>query len=289
MSFRLSSKSPNQSRLISESQKEDGKKKYFFVLEGEKTEHIYMNEVANNIKEDSLIDVLILERISNQQSNQHKITVAIRDFLDGHSKIDPSIKSQLYDLCNKYEEEVLDETQLLDSINELLEDMKDDFITKYNDTVIEQIRLLHNLESYSKGLDKICLILDRDYKSFKENQYDEVLKICEENEFLLGITNPNIEFYLLLHMNDAKQYDAAQLLENRRTAKSKTSKKFVESELNKTLKVFGKSYSKTNFDAKFFVDRFPDFLKNIEGYETDNARLKTGLGSSVHQIIKQIL
>ncbi|QWG87381.1 hypothetical protein [Bacillus mycoides] len=168
MSFRLSKKSPIQSRFIPEIEQEEGKKKYFFVLEGEKTEHIYMNEVANNIKEDSLIDVLILERISNQQSNQHKITVAIRDFLDGHSKIDPSIKSQLYDLCNKYEEEFLDETQLLDSINELLEDMKDDFITKYNDTVIEQIRLLHNLESYSKGLDKICLILDRDYKALKK-------------------------------------------------------------------------------------------------------------------------
>ncbi|QWG87409.1 hypothetical protein EXW61_29155 (plasmid) [Bacillus mycoides] len=44
--------------------------------------------------------------------------------------------------------------------------------------------------------------------------------MCEENEFLLGITNPNIEFYLLLHMNDAKHYDASQLLENRRIAKS---------------------------------------------------------------------
>lgn len=289
MSFRLSKKLPNQSRLIAEHKQEEGKKKYFFVLEGEKTEHIYMNEIVDNRKKDSLIEVLILERIVNQHSNQHKITVAIKDFLDENAKIDSHIKKKLYDLCNEYEEGSLNETKLLESIDEVLGDKNDDFLTKYSENIIEQIRLLHELDNYSAGLDKICLILDRDYGSFKEYQYDEVIQICEKNDFLLGITNPNIEFYLLLHINDATEYDTSKLLKNPRISKAKKSKKFTEFELNKALKAFDKSYSKKKFDAKFFVNRFDIFLENIEKYETDNTKLKTELGSSVHQIIKQII
>ncbi|HDX9529695.1 TPA: RloB domain-containing protein [Bacillus thuringiensis] len=289
MSFRLSNKTPNQSRLIPEIQREEGKKKYFFVLEGEKTEHIYMNEVINHRNKDSLIEVIILERVSKHRSNQHGITVSIQQFLEENAELDQKIKTQLYDLCNQYDEDNINETELLESVNELLGDKNEEFIAKYNENAIEQIRLLHKLDRYSDGLDKICLILDRDYKSFKLEQYDAVLKICEENGFLLGITNPNIEFYLLLHIDDAQKHDPSLILENRRISKAKSSKKFVESELNNSLKLFQRSYSKTKFDAKFFVDRFPEFLKNIENYETDNTSLKTEIGSSVHKIIQQIL
>ncbi|MEG0471112.1 MAG: RloB domain-containing protein, partial [Solibacillus sp.] len=201
MSFRLSKKIPNQSRNIPE--KEEAKKKYFFILEGEKTEHIYMREVAQNNKK-SLIDVLILERIQGTHSNQYKITASIQNYLEKNVELDQEIKDQLYILCGEYEEENISEKELIECLEKVLGDKKESFITDYNDNVIDQIRLLNELNNYEEGFDRICLILDRDYRSFKDDQYDEVLKICKNNNFMLGITNPNFEFYLLLHINDAK-------------------------------------------------------------------------------------
>ncbi|WP_242143902.1 MULTISPECIES: RloB domain-containing protein [unclassified Bacillus cereus group] len=285
MTFRLSNKLPNQSRSIPE--KREAKRKYFFVLEGEKTEHIYIREIAQNVKEDSIIDVLILERIQGAHSNQYKITSSIQNYLAKNAKLDDKIKDQLVNLCNEYEEEKISEVDLIDALDDILGDMKDSFITDYNNNVIEQIRVLTELNTYEEDYDRICLILDRDYRSFKDFQYDQVLKICEENNFLLGITNPNFEFYLLLHINDAKQYDKSKLLENPRVSRNK---KFVEDELNKALKSFGENYKKAKFNANFFVEKFPEFLNHIEeGYATDNKALKTELGSSVHHIIAQII
>lgn len=283
MSFRLSKKIPNQSRMVTE--KKEVKKKYFFILEGEKTEPIYMREVTKHKKE-SLIDILILERIQPSHSNQFKITASIQKYLRKNAQLDQQSKDALLRLSDAYEEGEISETDLIDSLDGILGDMKDSFITDYNDNVIEQIRVLNELNNYEEGFDKICLILDRDYRSFKDYQYDDVLRICRENNFMLGITNPNFEFYLLLHINNAKQYNVSELLGNPNRTRSK---KFVEYELNDALKSFGQSYRKEKYDPAFFVNKFSDFLVNIDGYETDNDKLKDKLGSSVHEIMKKIL
>ncbi|MGE7915319.1 RloB family protein [Lysinibacillus xylanilyticus] len=283
MTFRLTNKLPNQSREV---EKIDVKRKYFFVLEGEKTEHIYINEIEKNLKKDAIVDVFILERIKGTHSNQYKITVSIKEYLDNNSQLSPEIKEKLIELRAEYEEENLTEEQLLEKIKEILGEMTDSFITDHNKNVIEQIRVLNELNSYEEDFDKICLILDRDYRSFKDYQYDDVLEICEKQNFLLGISNPNFEFYLLLHINDAKHYNKADLLENVRVT---SKKKFVEYELNKALNPFDEFYKKKKYNAQFFIDRFDDFLLNVKSYETNNNNLKNNLGSSVHKIIENFL
>lgn len=285
MTFRLTNKLPNQSR---EEEKIDVKRKYFFILEGEKTEHIYINEVVNNIKQDAIADVYVLERIKGTHSNQYKITVSIKEYMDKNSQLSPEIKEKLTELSTDYEEENLTEEQLLEKIKEILGDMTDSFITDHNRNVIEQIRVLNELNSYVEDFDRICLILDRDYRSFKDYQYDEVLEICKHQNFLLGISNPNFEFYLLLHINDAKHYNETDLLENIRKTRKK---KFVEYELNEALKTIDESYSykKNKYNAKIFIDRFDEFLSNIGHYEINNINLKNNLGSSVHKIIENLL
>ncbi|SCX52111.1 RloB domain-containing protein [Lysinibacillus fusiformis] len=283
MTFRLTNKLPNQSR---EEEKIDVKRKYFFILEGEKTEHIYINEVVNNIKQDAIADVYVLERIKGTHSNQYKITVSIKEYMDKNSQLSPEIKEKLTELSTDYEEENLTEEQLLEKIKGILGELTDSFITDHNRNVIEQIRVLNELNSYVEDFDRICLILDRDYRSFKDYQYDEVLEICEQQNFHLGISNPNFEFYLLLHINDAKHYNKIDLLENiRKTSK----KKFVEYELNEALKTIGGSYQKNKYNAKIFIDRFDEFLSNIGHYEINNISLKNNLGSSVHKIIENLL
>ncbi|MDW2879560.1 MULTISPECIES: RloB domain-containing protein [Bacillaceae] len=128
--------------------------------------------------------------------------------------------------------------------------------------------------------------MDRDYRSFKDFQYDKVLEICKENEFLLGITNPNFEFYLLLHLDDSLSMDKEEI----RTNPRKTSnKKLIEYTLNEKMKEYGCTYKKNNYDANLFIDKFTDFKKNINNYVDDNRLLKNEIGSSIHHIMNRLL
>ncbi|MCZ8537280.1 RloB family protein [Paenisporosarcina quisquiliarum] len=284
MTYRLSNTMPNQSRNVDV--KKEEKKKFFFVIEGEKTESIYLQEVAQNVKKDALIDVLILERIQGSHSNQYKITATIQEYVATHSQLTQEIKDNLILLNDQYEEEELSEVELIEKLSEILGDKKESLIIEHNNKVIQQIRALNNLSSYEKDFDKICLILDRDYRSFKDSQYDLVLEICSESNFLLGITNPNFEFYLLLHLDEATSYDQEKIKRNPNVT---SKKKYTEYSLNEKLKEYERSYKKNNYDANFFIKKYSDFKDNITNYSVDNMNLKDNIGSSVHHIINHLL
>lgn len=284
LSFRLSNKNPNQARSLDS--KIEAKRKYFFVLEGEKTEHIYIRELTKSVNENALADIIILERMEGSHSNQYKITESISTYIKHNNTVNEQQREQILYLCDKYDLDEITEQELRQGAIDILKEQSENFISNYNDNVVEQIKLLNELRNYEKGFDKICLILDRDYRSFKEEQYDRVLEICDENEFLLGISNPNFEFYLLLHLSDATSLDKDSLLRNIRVSNSK---KYCEYQLNELIKDLGASYKKNNYDAQLFIERFPDLLKNVKAYKEDNISLKSELGTSVHIIISDLL
>lgn len=285
MSFRLSSKSPNQTRNTDD--KIEAKQKYFFVLEGEKTEHIYIRELSDHVREDALADIVLLERMEGSHSNQYKITESINNYIESNASVTTEQRAEILELCMNFDDNEILEVDLVDRAKNILGDLAESFITDYNNNVIEQIKLLNELRNYEKGFDKICLILDRDYRSFKDDQYNRVIEICNQNDFLLGITNPNFEFYLLLHINDAQSLEKESLIKNVNMANSK--KKYCEYKLNELIRSFGTSYKKKKYDAKFFIEKFPELLENIQHYQNDNEKLKDELGTSVHKIISDLL
>lgn len=287
MSFRLSNKMPNESRNIDD--KIEAKQKYFFVLEGEKTEDIYIRELSNHLRDDALADVVLLERVESAESNQFKITKAISNYLDKSLSISEDQKQEILKLCNSFDEYQINEEELITKSQEILGELAESFITDYNNNVIEQVKLLNELRNYEKGFDKICLILDRDYRSFKPDQFDQVIKICKENGFLLGLSNPNFEFYLLLHITNAKDIDAEKIANNKRMSKSKSSRKYTEHLLNEEMKKFNLSYLKKKYDASFFIKRFNDALENSSYYQQNNILLKDEIGTSVPNIIKDLI
>lgn len=291
MSYRLSNKMPKQSREFSDAK--EGKRKFFFIVEGEKTETLYLREVSENIKQDALIDIRILERVHSSHSNQYGITQKIQHYIQSNNKLNKMIIQQLELLAQQYEDEELNETELLEKLTIILDDNIDILVSELNQNIIEQINALSEISTYEKDFDKICLIMDRDYRSFKDSQYDEVLKICENENFLLGITNPNFEFYLLLHIDACCSLDLEKIESNpRQTA----NKKYVEYELNNKIKtlpadssITNRSYKKNNYDANFFVKKFSDFKKNIQNYKSNNIDLKDNIGSSLHHILDNLL
>lgn len=283
MSFRLSSKMPSTSRI---DLKQEAKKKFFFVLEGEKTESIYIKAISQYTSQNLLVDIVILERVIASESNQYKITSRIEDYLKVQSGLDIDIVDELRRLAQCYEDEEMSEEELMAHVTSILGDKAEVLITQLNENIINQIYALNKINTYEEGFDKICLVLDRDYRSFKEEQYDKVIDICERSNFLLGVTNPNFEFYLLLHINNCNSFDKEVLRTN---PKQTSNKKYVEYTLNRSLNEYQKSYRKNKYDANFFIDKYPDYKKNIENYQQDNMLLKSELGSSVHLIINQLL
>ena len=72
-------------------------------------------------------------------------------------------------------------------------------------------------------------------------------------------------------------------------SKSKSSRKYTEHLLNEEMRKSGLSYQKKRYDAKFFLDRFKNVLEYSTYYEQDNTCLKEKVGTSVQNIIKDLI
>lgn len=288
MSFRLSKQMPEQSRDIQTPL--EAKRKYFFVVEGEITETIYIREIEKRMRHTNLAEVLILERLQGSHSNQYKITVQIDNYLSSSLEVTAEEQSELDIALTKFDEEKISEAELIERVKTTLKENGDIFLEKYNEFIVEQIRALSELLDYERDYDRICLILDRDYRSFKSKQYDDVLKICEENNFSLGLSNPNFEFYLYLHLVESvESLDKDKLKLNRRITKSKSSKKYSEWLLNIEMKKHDKSFRKNKYDAKYLISRFDNVIKNSKYFSESNKELKDTVGTSAHLIFKELI
>ena len=130
--------------------------------------------------------------------------------------------------------------------------------------------------------DKLCIIADRDFHSFKENQYDELLKAVNEGRVKLFISNPNFEFWLLLHYDDCKSLDKNKLLENKKIG----NRTYTEICLKEILQG---SYSKTSIKfEKNYKDRIHIAIENSKKYETNVNKLKSSLGTNMGLLIEEL-
>lgn len=130
-----------------------------------------------------LIDY-ILEEIhpSLRESNAEYLQKAFDSIIENDFKVE--ISSQVVNLSQTGE-------TLFSQLPDIIE--VDNHVKMVSDAI--QRGMIHYVADY----DKISFIFDRDPQSFKENQYDSVRKLCDENRFQLYITNPCFEFWLLLH------------------------------------------------------------------------------------------
>lgn len=139
--------------------------------------------------------------------------------------------------------------------------------------------------TYSEGFDKICLIVDRDKKSFlsvpKNNQYDYVLRTCREKGFGFYLSNPCFEFWLLLHFDEVVQLDREKLLENPLVS---AKRRYTEQEIRRLLP----GYSKSKYNVSLLMERIEVAVKNESMYCEDIEELEHELGSNVGLLIQEL-
>lgn len=284
------------------SQTEEPNKKYIFVFEGEKTEKQYFEGLFNfrdelNIKD--LIDIRTLEREDGSRSNQGQVVQSLHESLQAVFNIKENRDEVLDRISGILEDlEVSNSEELESIITEILDGNDIEENLKYLTELIEELGIkslqltdfIHSLEGlkglldYDKEIDTVCIIIDRDWQSFKEDQYETVLQICNDNNYKLGITNPCIEFWLLLHINDCTRYDMERVKLNKRISKSKSSRKYVESLLAKEI-----SYKKNKLNFEVFKPGIREAIEREKLYCENPTLLKDNVGSSIGTIIQSLL
>lgn len=139
--------------------------------------------------------------------------------------------------------------------------------------------------TFNDEIDKICLIVDRDKKSFvanpNNNQYQYVLDRCAENNFGFCITNPCFEFWLLLHFEEVHELDIEKLLENK---KVNSKRRYAENELRK---IFPK-YTKTSYHVEDLVKKIDVAVENEKAFCEDTEKLENQVGSNIGLLIQEM-
>lgn len=291
-------------------------KKYFLVFEGNRTEEIYfnaINELKDKIGINPLIEIISIERTYTEEgwSNPKKILEQLLKDLEEiengkisyKTLVDKIIEIIMEDekISSKILKEISSEKMIenikndIESLDNIVENVEEDcefllnMIIKKLFLTIEEIpnileTVLKNIENkqitYSEDIDKMYLIVDRDKKSFKEEQYNYVKEECKKKNFKLYVTNPCFEFWLLLHFDEVHLINKEELLENKR-ASSKV--RFVESELKKYF-----PYNKNKYNAELLIEKIDLAIENEKKFCENIEELKDKLGSNIGLLIKEL-
>jgi len=58
--------------------------------------------------------------------------------------------------------------------------------------------------------DELCIVIDRDPQSLKQDALSLLAQECDKKQYLLALSNPCFELWLLLHLDDVTSYSEAK-------------------------------------------------------------------------------
>ena len=205
------------------------KRKYILAFEGKDTEPIYFDMVDRKKKElgiNSLVELspivrsfsedgwshpkkiaeTIVDKLKIQSSGKYPINEIIDWIVEylysiGERTIQSkTIKDDLQDICENELDMVLDNRIDYEKLADLIECILDRYNQRNCVLSFEELQkrakeiIQENNITYDPEFDHLCLIVDRDRRSFKDEQYNEVLTMCVDNRIDLYISNPCFEF-----------------------------------------------------------------------------------------------
>lgn len=135
--------------------------------------------------------------------------------------------------------------------------------------------------TYSKDIDKVCFVVDRDKQNFNPEQYDKFLEECTKYGYYAYISNPTFELFLLMHSNKIFEFEEKELLENKKVNKNK---RFLEIQLSNIF-----SCNKKNIDFNKFKNRIKTAIENEKEFCEDINGLKYKLGSNIGILLNEMI
>lgn len=297
---------------------DEANRKYFLVYEGSDTEVIYFDAVRT-LREDigisPLIELVPIIRSFSEEgwSNPKKILDRIIENLQESKEMNISYESLLNRVMDYlYETKIIATSrvlardiwktmqricneQLMKSMTDIVEDVENTskILMDALKREYEVINIVEDISeiikngglTYEDGFDQICLIVDRDKKSFLSepgnNQYQYVLDKCREMGFQFCVTNPCFEFWLLLHFDEVFGLNKEKLLEN---PKATAKRRYAEDELHK---IYPK-YKKNSYDAEMLIKDVDKAIENEKQFCEDIEALEYSVGSNIGKLIEKM-
>ena len=136
--------------------------------------------------------------------------------------------------------------------------------------------------TYNENLDKAIFVIDRDPQNFSEEQLDEFIMNCDKNGYLVCLSNPTFEIFLLMHDDKIFELDRQEMLQNKR--ETRRSRRFLEIKLSE---IFG--CNKRNIDFEKFKPNIKKAIKNEKEFCENLEKLKIELGSNVGKLLDEII
>lgn len=291
------------------SQVSEPRSKHFIIFEGTKSEQIYFDAFLK--KHEVITNVFFFLRDKEKEgwTNPQKIMELLISVINGNEKISftyVTIFDNFYDyinqyvttitkkaMKNKYISEVRkhgeDQHNPIDigKLNLIIYDLIYNYLEKYkvgdifhDESILKE--LIEEQSTFDKEIDKIYLVVDRDKKSFTEEQYMDTLERAKENDVQFYVINPCFEFWLLLHFKNCSEYSKKQLIENDYVNSNNT---FVYEELKKC----DSSYTKSRFNADLYIDKITTAIENSKIYETDITLLKDNVGTNLLLLFNELI
>lgn len=275
------------------------KPKYFIVSEGSCSEPQYFAGLNNSIISENVTIINILRDYATiRNSHPNFIAKMVQEFLinatadeitvlELKNRIDNFIRENHYDIDinDIYEKLILIyksekyRIQKKDLDHLFLQIFKSDI---YQD-LARNFSMYFEMQdvTYSSTTDKLNIVIDRDKQNFKEFQYDELVRFCKENHVHLYVSNPNFEFWLMLHFPEVEVDDTSEMLENRYVS---SSRRYLEKRLHDICK-----YKKSKLNFKCFEPYVQEAIVREKKYAEDLDSLKNELGSNVGILIDDML
>lgn len=283
------------------------KRKYFLIYEGELTEPMYFDGIIENQNKlsisESLSIISVLRSIKDLHNSHPKHVFAlakeiietnqdgtitsgnlkkcIDDFIE--TKEDDDKEKKLQVVYEYFENYANNEIYLDEIYNVIVDIFKIDIFSDLAEKVLNYLNNQMNLLDYNPKIDKINLIIDRDKNSFKDFQYDSLLKDCQDRNISLYVSNPSFEVWLLMHFDEFDDLDFDKLLENKRVGTSKNARKYADKMLSEI-----SGYDKTNLNFSKFVDKIDIAIEREKKYCEDIKELKSNVGSNVGILITEL-
>lgn len=291
------------------SQVSEPRSKHFIIFEGTKSEQIYFDAFLK--KHEIITNVFFFLRDKEKEgwTNPQKIMELLISVINGNEKISftyDTIFDNFYDYVNQYVTTITKKTMKnkyisevrryeenqhnpidIGKLNLIINDLIYNYLEKYkvgdifhDESILKE--LIEEQSTFDKDIDKIYLVVDRDQKSFTEEQYDYILEKTKENDVQFYVINPCFEFWLLLHFKDCKEYPKEQLIENNYVNADNT---FVYVELKKC----DSSYTKSKFNTELYIDKINIAIENSKKYDNDITLLKENVGTNIQSLLEELM
>lgn len=185
------------------------KRVIFLSAEGTSTEVCYFKYVERYREQlgiDAIVHVEVLRR-HDTKSDPDNVLELLEEYVKFRD--DKLFESEIASLSLKdYSSDFI--RSYLDAPSEITPKARNKFEAILKDEHIDLL-YLDFLSKYHGKDDAFGIVIDRDCRSHSVEQMNRVIEKCQKKNYLCYITNPCLEFWLLLHVSDVETEFAEQL------------------------------------------------------------------------------